>query len=110
MEQVLPAAAGTLLLPSNCVRGKQQGVERTNKRVSGHAARLQLTPTPAARCYDHNMHHIPNRNNFRDGAARQRAGHTRREAETREAARLADTVIHQLNPRAKTLCPIYKAP
>ncbi|KAG8173420.1 hypothetical protein JTE90_015436 [Oedothorax gibbosus] len=57
-------------------------VEKDDKRVE-LATRTAFNSHPlAARCYDHNMHHIPTEIIFRDGAARHGGRTTRREAET----------------------------
>ncbi|KAG8156264.1 hypothetical protein JTE90_003503 [Oedothorax gibbosus] len=39
-------------------RGNNKGRKGRQASRVGHAHGIQLTP-PAARCYDHNMHHIP---------------------------------------------------
>ncbi|KAG8158687.1 hypothetical protein JTE90_009605, partial [Oedothorax gibbosus] len=46
--------------PAAIAAGENNKVEKDDKRVSWH--RTASIHSPPARCYDHNMHHIPTNN------------------------------------------------
>ncbi|KAG8198240.1 hypothetical protein JTE90_021497 [Oedothorax gibbosus] len=80
-------------------KGRQAG------RV-GHAHGIQLTPIRSPMLRSQYAPYSHTNTNFRNGAAWHRGRTTRREAETRgKQARLADTVIDQLNPRSTDTVP-----